>query len=136
MSINSTLSKDQNLECGVPQGSVLGAMMYIMYVYDLSKSTCQHNVKYQSYADDTQKYVHCDRDDLSIKAAIHKSQECIADVCVWMDSSALRLKEAKTEFIIFKPIITDVSNFKLKVGTSLVHSSNQVKILGVTLDSR
>ena len=63
-------------------------------------------------------------------------QECIADVCVWMDNNALRLTEAKTEFIIFKPIITDVSNFKLKVGTSLVHFSNQVKILGVTLDSK
>ena len=59
-------------------------------------------------------------------------QECIADVCVWMDNSALRLNEAKTEFIIFKAIITDVSNF----GTSLVHFSNQVKILGVTLDSK
>ena len=71
----------------------------------------------------TPRYMYIVTDDLSIKAAIHKLQECIADVCVWMDSSALGLNEAKTEFIIFKLIITDVSNFKLKVGTSLVHSS-------------
>ena len=32
VSINGSLSKDQNLECGVSQGSVLGVMMYIMYV--------------------------------------------------------------------------------------------------------
>ena len=68
---------------------------------DLSKTICQHNVKYLSYADDTKIYVHCDRNDLSIKAAIHKLQEWIADVCVWMNNSALRLNEAKTEFIIF-----------------------------------
>ena len=80
--------------------------------------------------------VSCDRDDLSIKAAIHKLQQCIADVCVWMNNSALRINKAKTEFIIFKSIISDVCNFKLKVGMSLVHSSNQVKILCVTLDSR
>ena len=61
--------------------------------------------------------IHCDRDVLSIKAAIHKLQQCISDVCVWMNNSALRLNEAKTEFIIFKPIITDLSNFKLNVGT-------------------
>ena len=136
MSINGTLSEDQNLECGVPQGSVLGAMMYIMYVYDLSITICQHKVMYQSYADDTQIYIHCDRDHLSIKAMVHKFQECIADGCVWMNNSALRLNEAKTEFTIFKPLISDVCNFKLKVGTSLVHSSNQVKMLGVTLDSK
>ena len=63
-------------------------------------------------------------------------QECIADVCVWMNNSALRLTVGKTEFIIFKPIIRDASNFKFQVGTSLVHSSNQIKILGVTLDSK
>ena len=106
MSINGTLSKDQNLECGLSQGSVLGAMMYIMY------------------ADDTQIYIHCNRDDVSIKAAKHKLQECIADVCLWINNSTLRLNEAKTECIILKPIITNISNFKLKVGTSLLHFSN------------
>ena len=45
VSINGTLFKDQNLECVVPQGSVLGAMMYIMYVYNLSKTICQHCIK-------------------------------------------------------------------------------------------
>ena len=104
--------------------------------FDLSKTICQHNVKYQSNADDAQIYILCDRDNLSIKAARHKLQECIADVCIWMNNSPLRLNEAKTEFDIVKQIITDVSNFKLKVGTSLVHSSNQVKILGVILDSK
>ena len=53
-----------------------------------------------------------------------------------MNNRALRLNEAKTGFIIFKPLITDVSNFKLKDGTSLVHSSNQVKVLGVTIESK
>ena len=110
-------------------------MMHIMYAYDLSKTTCQLNVKYQSYADATQIFKHCEGDDLSFEAAIHKLQQCIADVCVRVNNSAVRLNEANTELIILKPIITDVSNFKLKVGTKLVHSSNQIKILGVTFDS-
>ena len=75
-------------------------------------------------------YIVTDNYYLSIKAAINKLQQCIADVCVWMNNSTLKLNEAKRAFIIFKPIITDVVNFKLKVGTSLVHSSDRVKILG------
>ena len=41
----------------IAQGSVLEAIWCIMYVYDLSKTICKHNAKYQSYADDTQIYV-------------------------------------------------------------------------------
>ena len=61
--------------------------MYIMCVYDLLQTVCQLNVKYQSYADDTQiyMYIQCDRDDLSIKAAMHKLHQCFADQCLFMD---------------------------------------------------
>ena len=53
------------------------------------------------------RYIHCDRNHLSMKAAIHTLQQCIADVCVWMHNSALILNEAKVEFIVFKPFLTD-----------------------------
>ena len=76
---------------------------------------------------------------MSFKAAIHKLQKCIADVGVWNNNSTLRLDEAKTEFIIFIPVIIDVNNSKFILGTNfvlLVLFSDQVKILGVYFDSK
>ena len=50
VSINGSLSKDQNFDCGVLQGSVPRVMMDIMYVYDLWKTICQHNVNYMYHS--------------------------------------------------------------------------------------
>ena len=54
VSINDNLSTARTLRCGVPQGSVLGARMYSMYVKPLSDIMNRHNVMYHTYADDIQ----------------------------------------------------------------------------------
>jgi len=45
--------------CSVPQGSVLGPRLYIMYSADLADKAVEHDVNFHGYADDTQQYVHC-----------------------------------------------------------------------------
>ena len=46
--INDTLSDQNALKCGVPQGSFLGARLYSMYVYPLSNSIKKHNLQYHT----------------------------------------------------------------------------------------
>ena len=49
--VNGSLSDDQYLTCGIPQGTILGSFLFIHYINDLPN--CHTNVQYRIYADDT-----------------------------------------------------------------------------------
>ena len=74
-------SKSQNLKCGVPQGSVLGARMYTMYARPVSAIIEHNNIFYHSYADDTQLYIQCDNNEESVRCAISHLEKCISEIC-------------------------------------------------------
>ena len=56
VNVHSSYSKPHQLKCGVPQGSVLGARIYSMYVHPMSSIAIQHHISYHYYADDTLLY--------------------------------------------------------------------------------
>lgn len=134
VSINNVQSKSLEIISGVPQGSVLGARLFTMYTQPLSDIITRHRIKYNCYADDTQLYIECDNNNASIDEATNKLEQCIQDICIWMNSNALKLNEAKTEFIIFNNKINYAGLRQLVVGSNTVKATNELKILGVTLD--
>ena len=134
--INSCFSQQHTLKCGVPQGSVLGARMYTMYTEPMRRIIEKHNISHHSYADDTQLYIYCDNNELSIQAAITQLELCIADVCKWMTENAPRLNEEKTDFIIFAAHTNQYSTPSLCIGESVINPSESIKILGVILENR
>ena len=134
--VNGSLSTSHSLISGVPQGSVLGARFYTMYTYPMSKIVKDHKLYYHSYADDTQIYIRCENNATDINTAISRLKDCIADICLWMSNSFLKINEQKTELIIFHSSRSPVSvNTPLVVGTDTIMASSTVKILGVTLDT-
>ena len=79
--------------CSVPQGSVLGPRLFIMYTADLADTVEQHGVNCHSFADDTQLYLRC-RCDESMTAA-KRLENCIMDVSHWSAANRLKLNADK-----------------------------------------
>ena len=96
--INNSLSSSARLSFGVPQGSVLGPVLFCIYTSPLSSIIGEQSVQHQLYADDTQLYVSFSADDSS--ASLLQLQECLCSVQRWMFLNKLKLNPDKTDFLL------------------------------------
>ena len=78
--VGDSFSQRRSLTSGVPQGSVLGDRLFTMYTYHLALILNKHKLEYHSYVDDTQVYLHCDNNLVSLRHAVHQLENCIFDI--------------------------------------------------------
>ena len=125
------------LQCGVPQGSVLGPILFNMYVSPLYDIAVQHGVYTHQYADDCQLYVELKvgDDDAGSDGAITKLEECVRDIAEWMGANKLKLNEEKTEIIVFSPRNETPSRNHFQIGEVDIAPKQCVKDLGVFLEA-
>ncbi len=99
VSINNTLSEHYKLSCGVPQGSILGPLLFNLICYlsvTLSGGMVQC-IFFHSYADDTQLYVAMFP---NVPVQLDSLVNCIQDIKDWMSQNFLQLNQDKTEVLI------------------------------------
>ena len=130
--IDNVTSDPTPLSFGVPQGSVLGPILYTLYTTPLGNIIKNHNLNYHMYADDTQLYLSIEPTNLS--DLIHSFEKCIHDVKNWMLHNRLKLNDEKTEIIVCNPKKFPVLIDEITVGQDKVKFSKSAKNLGVIFD--
>jgi hypothetical protein len=127
-------SDTKGLISGVPQGSILGPLLFSIFMVDIANVFCKHGLKHIIYADDIQVMTKTSTTDLNLN--IYKLEECIKDLGHWFVANSLCLNESKTDFIIFgsKHLLKTLPAVTLKIGSVSIHPSPQLRSLGVLLD--
>ena len=136
VTVNGLRSDEAPLSSGVPQGSVLGPVLFVLYTQPLFELIKKHSIQHHAFADDNQLYKETVPD--QIQTTIETMQNCIIDVKLWTTHNKLQLNDSKTESTLLKTHRSSV-NFPLpssmRTGNSEVIFVPSVKNLGVTLDA-
>ena len=114
------LSSERFIECGVPQGSILGPLLFLLYINDLPE--CLKNTRPRLFADDT-----------NLTASTHS----IADIEIaansdvenlrhWLIANKLSLNVAKTEFMLIgsPQMLRNVSDYQANISIDNKHSKS------------
>ena len=119
--------------CGVPQGSVLGPLLFIIYINDIANSCALESVL---YADDAALLL-ADENLKRLKRTVNRELKLLDD---WLIANKLTLNMAKTNYMLIANtnVLTakDMKKFKLTIRKYTLHEVDHIKYLGVILDNK
>ena len=132
VTINGESSPNLPINCGVPQGSILGPLLFLIYINDMHHamefSTTTH------FADDTNLFYSC-KSFKNLRKNLNKDLALLFD---WLCANRLSLNAGKTEFIVFRPLRrkTYDERLTLKLHHTKLFESSKIKYLGLILDNK
>ena len=132
------VSDREKLKYGVPQGSCLDPILFLVYASTLFNVIQIHLSNAHGYADDHQIYLSFKPvNQKSQEEALHAIQNCVNDVRKWMLVNKLKINDSKTEFLIIgsKHQLNKITIDSIKIGDSEIKPVTSVKNLGVLIDN-
>jgi hypothetical protein len=129
VSVNGKDSTNKQIKFGVPQGSILGPLLFVIYINDIPEIS--KFAKFILYADDANIIITG-----RTMAEIIEQVESLATVLVgWVSSNGLALNLKKTKYIIFSRSRID-DNYNLIISNKLIERTSEAKFLGVIVDDK
>ena len=127
--INQTCSSTQTIKCGVPQGSILGPLFFILYINDLPRAS--KLTEPLLFADDTSIFFSNSNPNY-LENVLNNE---LLNIDIWLKCNKLSINVQKTSYVIFRPSQRKVNhNFSLSFGGQPLTQSNVTKFLGVYFD--
>jgi hypothetical protein len=128
---DSVKSDNEKITCGVPQGSILGPLFFLLYVNDIVKAS--QEVLTILFADDTNIF----KAGKNIDMMINSMNKELDNIVKWLRANKLSLNVKKTHYVIFKPGRTIVTpNANICINNQIVQQEMSTTFLGVVLDSK
>lgn len=138
--INNIFSAQELVTCGIPQGTVLGPILFLIYINSLL--WCDTGGEIVSYADDTVLIFTGD----CWEDVANKAEEGLYKVKCWLGKNLLTLNKEKTKYIAFSPNITGQPQFNSLIFhincnrtncrcSTYIHQTSEIKYLGIIIDS-
>ena len=133
--VNNDISSEIPVKYGVPQGSVLGPLLFTMYVYPLTDVFIENNMPYHTYADDNQLHPSCPPKEFS-KMTTDLSN-CSDKVDHWMTVNKLKKNNDKTEMMPCgtKAKLNAIVCDSATIGGAKIPFSSKVRNLGLIIDN-
>ena len=128
VSLGTMESDAKKIQCGVPQGSILGPLLLLIYVSDLHK--CSSILDFHLFADDTNIFFQ----DQNLHSLELKLNEELDKVNQWLQLNRLSLNIDKTNFVVFCPPQRKPQSINLKISGRAVEHLSYVKYLGLIID--
>ena len=125
---NGVSSEVMNITCGVPQGSVLGPLLFLIYINDLPNIS--DKLQFFLFADDTNIYF----DSYDLKSIEKIVNEELKKLTLWLNVNRLALNVSKTNFVIFRANKPLYHNVTLIMNKKALEQKDHVKYLGVLVD--